>query len=112
MMKAKLAKWGNSLALRLPKQYVSELGLSEGSVVELGREGTKVVAETRPERSIPRYRLEDLVAEMKRLGGRDAEPATVDWGPDRGAEIIDDAYSRGEIRLDDLLKGKKDKDAS
>ena len=51
MMKAKLAKWGNSLALRLPKQYVSELGLSEGSVVELGREGTKVVM--KPSRNVP-----------------------------------------------------------
>lgn len=108
-MKAKLARWGNSLALRLPKQYVSELGLSEGSIVELDREGTKVVAETRPGRVIPRYRLDDLVAEMKRLGGPDAEPETVEWGLDRGSEIIDDAYSRGEITLDDLLK---DKDAS
>ena len=26
------------------------------------------------------------------------------WGPDRGSEIIDDAYSRGEITLDDLKK--------
>ena len=49
---------------------------------------------------------------MKRLGGRDAEPETSDWGPDRGAEIIDDAYSRGEITLNDLLKDKKDEDAS
>lgn len=105
-MQVKVAKWGNSLALRLPKQYVSELGLSEGSEVELAREGSKLVAETRPPRSIPRYRLGDLVAEMKRLGGRDAEPETIEWGPDRGAEIIDDAYSRGEITLEDLLKKK------
>jgi antitoxin MazE len=100
-MRAKIAKWGNSLALRLPKQYVAELGLSEGAEVELGREGSKVIAETRPERPIPRYRLEDLVAEMKRLGP-EAEPETVDWGPDRGVEIIDDAYSHGRITLDDL----------
>jgi hypothetical protein len=48
---------------------------------------------------------------MKRLGGRDAEPETVEWGPDRGEEIIDDEYSRGEITLDDLL-GKSKKNAS
>jgi hypothetical protein len=37
--------------------------------------------------------LEEMVAEMKRLGP-DHEPETVEWGPDRGSEIIDDAYSR------------------
>ncbi len=61
-MKAKIAKWGNSLALRLPRQLVTELGLSEGSVVELDRDGSKLVAETRTAGRIPRYRLEDLLA--------------------------------------------------
>jgi antitoxin MazE len=103
-MRVKVAKWGNSLALRLPKEYVSELGLSEGAEVELGRDGTKVVAETKPGTAIPRYRLEDLVAEMKRLGP-EAEPETVEWGPDVGEEILpEDEYSRGEITLEDLLK--------
>ena len=46
---------------------------------------------------------EYLIAEMRRLGPEN-EPEMVDWGPDVGAEIIDDdAYSRGEITLDDLL---------
>jgi hypothetical protein len=35
-----------------------------------------------------RQLLEVMVAEMKRLGGRDAEPELVDWGPDRGEEIL------------------------
>jgi antitoxin MazE len=30
-----------------------------------------------------------MVAEAKRLG-REMEPETVDWGPDRGSEIIVD----------------------
>jgi antitoxin MazE len=102
-MRVKVAKWGNSLAPRMPKQVVSKLGSAEGAEVELGREGSKVVAETKPSRAIPRYRVEDLVAEMKRLGP-DAVPETVEWGPDRGSEIIDDAYSRGGIMLDDLKK--------
>lgn len=105
-MKAKLAKWGNSLGLRLPKQLVTELGLAAGSEVTLAREGTKLVAETARPRGIPHYRLEDLVAEMKQLGGRNAEPQTVEWGPAVGSEAIDDAYSRGEITLQDLLRRK------
>jgi len=61
----------------------------------------------RPSIPFKYYRLEDLIAEMDRLGPEN-EPETVDWGPDVGAEIIDDAYSRGEITLDDLLKKKND----
>ncbi len=49
---------------------------------------------------------EYLIAEMRRLGPEN-EPEMVDWGPDVGAEIIDDdAYSRGEFTLDDLLSKK------
>jgi antitoxin MazE len=32
---------------------------------------------------------QEMIAGMKRLGPEN-EPETVDWGPDRGAEIIDD----------------------
>lgn len=105
-MKVTVAKWGNSLGLRLPKQLADELGLAAGSQVDLGREGSRLVAETRASRQIPRYRLEDLVAEMERLGGRDAAPEMVEWGPDVGAEIIDDSYSRGEITLADIRAKK------
>ena len=34
---------------------------------------------------------------MDRLGP-DAEPPLLDWGPDRGSEIIDDAYPPDAIR--------------
>jgi hypothetical protein len=44
--------------------------------------------------------LEEMLAEIDRLGPA-CVPETADWGPDRGAEIIDDAYSRGEIALPD-----------
>lgn len=38
-MKAKVARWGNSLALRLPKSVTSELGFSENSLVEFPYRG-------------------------------------------------------------------------
>lgn len=109
-MKAKVAKWGNSLGLRLPKAAVEAIGLKPGDEVDVSVERGDL--RVRPPRPIPYYRLEDLVAEMKQLGP-ESEPETVDWGPDRGSEIIDDAYSRGEITLDDILSGRlKDKNAS
>ena len=40
-----------------------------------------------------RYKLADLIKEAEDLGPI-AQPETVDWGPDRGAEIIDDDYAK------------------
>lgn len=109
-MKVKVAKWGNSLGLRLPKAAVEATGLKPGTEVDVMIEGRDL--RVRQSLPITRYRLVDLVAEMKRLGPEN-EPETVDWGADRGSEIIDDAYSRGEITLDDISSGRlKDKNAS
>jgi len=102
-MKVKVSKWGNSLGVRLPRAAVQSTGLGEGAQLELEIEGREL--RLRPLRGPKRYRLKDLVAEMKRLGPEN-EPELVDWGPDIGSERIDDAYSRGEIRLDDILSGK------
>jgi len=102
-MKVKLAKWGNSLGVRVPKAAAEAAGLKAGAEVDVVVEGRDL----RIRSSIPfkHYRLEDLIAEMDKLGPEN-QPETVDWGPDVGSEIIDDAYSRGEITLDDLLKKK------
>jgi antitoxin MazE len=35
--RVQVAKWGNSLAVRLPAKLVSELGLSEGDEIEIVR---------------------------------------------------------------------------
>jgi antitoxin MazE len=104
-MKAKISRWGNSLALRLPAEVVRDFDLKEGQVVELNPARPNIEIKTeRPRNSqgIPIYTLEELVAEMKRLGPEN-EPPMVEWGPDVGSEIIDDEYSRGEITLDDIL---------
>ncbi|MEW6368201.1 MAG: AbrB/MazE/SpoVT family DNA-binding domain-containing protein [Acidobacteriota bacterium] len=57
-MTARVQKWGNSLALRLPKALVDEFRLERGSAVELRVLDGKLVIEThRP----PQYRLDDLL---------------------------------------------------
>ncbi len=76
-MRVQISKWGNSTGLRLPKAVVDELGLKPGEEVELLVEGGE--ARLRPIRKRPVYRLEDLVAEMKRLGPQN-EPPLEDWG--------------------------------
>jgi antitoxin MazE len=89
-MRVQIAKWGNSTALRIPKSIVDALRLKPGQEMELVVEGQE--ARLKPIRTPPFYRLEDLVAEMKRLGP-EYEPALEDWGPDVGAEIINDEYT-------------------
>lgn len=86
-MRVKVARWGNSVAVRLPKAVAEALQAVPGTELELTVAGGR--AELHQPHRIPHYRLEDLVAEMKRLGPGH-EPETVDWGPDRGAEILPD----------------------
>ena len=42
-----MKKWGNSLAVRLPKALVSEIGLKNESIVELSIEDHRLVIEPR-----------------------------------------------------------------
>jgi|ERR1051326_6751867 len=78
-MKVKVAKWGNSLALRLPKRLADDLGLRPGAVVDLNQDGSRLAIETAPRGKLPRYRLEDMLAEMDRLGQENA-PKFEEWG--------------------------------
>jgi antitoxin MazE len=81
MPKAQLAKWGNSLAVRIPKAVAEEARLREGdSVVVEALDGR---IEVRRGEKIPT--LEELVAKITPQN-RHKE---TDWGPARGKEIIE-----------------------
>jgi antitoxin MazE len=97
-MKVKVAKWGNSLGVRLPKAAVEAAGVVAGSDLDLSVEGGEFHLKPRAARKTSRQLLEEMVEEIRRVGPGN-EPDTVDWGPDRGSEIIDDDYSRGEIPM-------------
>ncbi len=77
-MRARIAKWGNSLALRLPRKLTEDIRLVEGATVDLRIENGALVV-------VPagkRYRLADLLAETK----PEARHGETDWGPPRGKE--------------------------
>ena len=42
-MKTKIARWGNSFAVRLPKSAVERLGLKNGTAIELTSEDGKLL---------------------------------------------------------------------
>jgi antitoxin MazE len=83
MTRVAVSKWGNSSAIRLPKAVMEELGLKQGEVIEMTVQNGKAVIEKPKQQLAPS--LEDMVAEMNRLGWEN-EPETVDWGPDVGSE--------------------------
>jgi antitoxin MazE len=60
-MEVRVSRWGNSLAIRLPKAAVASLLVREGEAVDLSIEGDRVVLRA----PRPRYTLEELVAAMR-----------------------------------------------
>jgi antitoxin MazE len=78
--KSQLAKWGNSLAVRLPRQIVETARLQEGDPLSLsvGKDGAVVM---RPARR--KYRLDELVSRIKPKN----QHSETDWGEPVGKEL-------------------------
>jgi antitoxin MazE len=79
-MRTTVSKWGNSLALRLPRHIADQMSLAEGTTVTL--EVSDGALRITPERK--KYKLSELLeGEPKRDG---IESREVDWGPRVGDE--------------------------
>jgi antitoxin MazE len=79
-MFAQVQKWGNSLALRIPKSLAVELGIEQNTVVEISQEAGRLVqSPIKP--SIPT--LEQLLEQI----APDNLHAEVDTGSPVGREI-------------------------
>jgi antitoxin MazE len=48
-MRGQIQKWGNSLALRIPKSFAIEAGLAEDAVVDLALVEGKLIVTAKPE---------------------------------------------------------------
>jgi antitoxin MazE len=57
-MDATVAKWGNSLAIRIPQHLAKEIHLTEGSEIDLGVVDGALILKLR---SRKRYSLDELV---------------------------------------------------
>ena len=79
-MRTRVQKWGNSLALRIPKSFASEAGLREDSAVDLSVVQGKLIIQPQSEEAL---RLDDL------LRGVTEENVHGEWdtGPAVGREI-------------------------
>lgn len=75
-MRVKIAKWGNSAAIRLPKAVMEALKLGEGAELDLTTIGGELRAIAVRSDSPS---LDQLVAEMKQLGGAEYDFGAEDW---------------------------------
>jgi antitoxin MazE len=81
MPKAQVVKWGNSLAVRIPKALAQEARLQEGDSIVIEASADRI--ELRRAARIPT--LEELVAQIT---PENRHPET-QWGPDIGKEIVE-----------------------
>lgn len=77
-MQTRIAKWGNSLALRLPRGAVQDANLVEGSEVDVRVEGDRIIVT--PTRR--KYTLDHLLEQL----GDEERHTEVEWGPPKGRE--------------------------
>ena len=80
-MQVQVARWGNSLGLRISKDIVRQAGLRERTRVDVAAEGDRIIIS--PAR--PRYVLANLLKGMTPQEMREE----FDWGPDSGREIVE-----------------------
>jgi antitoxin MazE len=60
-MKSTIQKWGNSLAVRIPRPLTREVHIEQGSLVEVTVDKGSIVVTPDPE---PAFRLEELLDQI------------------------------------------------
>jgi antitoxin MazE len=79
-MKTQVARWGNSMAVRIPKAVAEAAKLRPGDHLELAVEGSGVVS-IRKKKGTPKLR--DLIREIT----PENLHAEIDWGGPEGEEL-------------------------
>ena len=79
-MKTRIQKWGNSLALRIPKSFAAETHLEQGTLVEISLHDGRLIIEPLPHSSVT---LADLLKDVTAENVHDE----VDTGPAVGREV-------------------------
>jgi len=79
-MQARIQKWGNSLAIRIPKSFAMEIGIDQDSLVEISLVDENLVITPLGE---PEITLESLLAQIT----EDNVHHEQDMGPPAGKEV-------------------------
>lgn len=84
-MQVKLAKWGNSLGVRIPGVVLADTKLMIGSTVEITAEGGELRLKPVKVARRKRYTLDEL---LKGVTPEKVHPL-IDTGPDVGREMLE-----------------------
>ncbi len=79
-MQTRIQKWGNSLALRIPKSFAAEMHLEQGALVEISLHDGKLLVTPLPQAAIT---LEEL---LKHVTPENLH-REIDTGPSVGGEV-------------------------
>lgn len=75
-----LEKWGDSQGIILPKFMLDELGWNEGDELSISKDRDRIIIEKHNKRK--------SIVELFDGYKDDYKPEEIDWGEDRGIEII------------------------
>lgn len=78
-MKTKISKWGNSVALRIPKSFAQQVNLKEGTPVDLKIEKDQLVISPQKQK----HNLKTLLSEVN----EDNLHEEIDFGEPEGKEV-------------------------
>jgi len=81
-MKVQIQKWGNSLALRIPKAFANETHIENNSVVDLSIKGDLLIIS--PVQEIENYSLSSLLSEINDENIHES----IDFGSAVGKELF------------------------
>ena len=73
-----IQRWGNSLAVRIPKPFALQTDLSENSEVDISLEGNRIVVSP----ATKEWKLDDLLAGITRRNAH----KEIGWGDRAGGE--------------------------
>lgn len=80
-MNSIIQKWGNSLALRIPKNLADDSGFSEGNAVELIAEKNKIIIRRKRRK---KFLLKELLNDINKNNLH----SEIDFGKPTGKELI------------------------
>lgn len=80
-MQVQVARWGDSLGLRIPKDIAAQIGLRADARVEIAAEGDRIILTPARRCHVLAELLEGMTSEAMR--------EAFDWGPDGDREIVE-----------------------
>jgi antitoxin MazE len=79
-MKTAVQRWGNSLAIRIPRAFARETRLGKGTEVVLQLKAGTLVIRRAPQK---RYRLSGLLCRVRKTNAH----SETEWGGPKGKEV-------------------------